>query len=246
MTSEMGLCVNSLFAVCQPSCPSNLTSAGDAENVYDPHHPARSWRAYETVAFGYFCLPDPSTHLSLDGDAIEPSNPGVRFAKEFFSDVYVAAGPIGLAAFPGAVLFGFAYLTLMRCSCIMGCLVWGSVLLVFGMLGGLGYLALENAAAMEEQVDDAVDDGPADNSKTILATRYLGYAMFALAALWACVICYLCKKIQLAMGVIKEACRAVGHMKGVVLFPILQAHYYYYSKLLLLLLKTTTTTTQNY
>ena len=70
--------------------------------------------------------------------------------------------------------------------------------------------------------------------------------MYALAALWACAVCYLCDRIRLAMGVIKEACRAVGHMKGVVLFPILQAHYYYYSKLLLLLLKTTTTTTQNY
>lgn len=43
-----------------------------------------------------------------------------------------------------------------------------------------------------------------------------GYVCYAIAALWLCFLLFMRKRISLAIGVIKEASRAVGYMKVVV------------------------------
>jgi hypothetical protein len=49
-----------------------------------------------------------------------------------------------------------------------------------------------------------------------------GYVCYALAALWLCFLIFIRKRISLAIGVIKEASRAVGYMKVCMLkFKIL-------------------------
>ena len=225
-----GTCAPSLFAICVKHCPgaeANYTMFTNAteivadddgiETVVD-RQSTLEWIAYPTEAWGYYCLPSVEA-IALDGDALSgDSSDMMKWIEELFADLYTARTPIMVSAFPVAVVIGFIYLGLMRLPFIMGIMVWGSVAGVFAMFYGLGAIALDNAKSMA-----AYDDDSADNSNTILATKVIGYTLWGCGALWLCVICFLCKRIMLAMGVIKEGCRAVGDMKAIVLFPLLQA-----------------------
>lgn len=44
--------------------------------------------------------------------------------------------------------------------------------------------------------------------------RYTGYVCYGLAGLWVCLLFFMRKRISMAIGVIKEASRAVGAMKA--------------------------------
>jgi len=57
----------------------------------------------------------------------------------------------------------------------------------------------------------------------ILGARIFSYIFYGLAALLLCMICYLRKQIQLAMGCVEEAAGAVKDMPMIVFFPFLQA-----------------------
>ena len=50
----------------------------------------------------------------------------------------------------------------------------------------------------------------------------MGNFFLALTALWACIICCVRKKIALAIGITKEAARALAAMSSLILFPVIQ------------------------
>lgn len=54
------------------------------------------------------------------------------------------------------------------------------------------------------------------------AHRYAGYSCYGVAGLWLVLLIFLRKRISLAINVIKEASRAVGAMKALIFYPIIQ------------------------
>ena len=51
---------------------------------------------------------------------------------------------------------------------------------------------------------------------------FTGYAFAFLGALWFCIICCLRKRIVLAIGIVKEACKAVARMPVITVYPVFQ------------------------
>ena len=54
------------------------------------------------------------------------------------------------------------------------------------------------------------------------ALQYVGYGMFGLAGIWFLLICFLRKRIQLALAVVQEAAKAIQAMTLIILFPVMQ------------------------
>jgi len=51
---------------------------------------------------------------------------------------------------------------------------------------------------------------------------YFGYVGFAAAGIWFLLMCYLRSRIQLALGVVKEAAKSIAAMPVIILFPVIQ------------------------
>lgn len=51
---------------------------------------------------------------------------------------------------------------------------------------------------------------------------YVAYAFAGVGAIWVCVICCLRKRIILAIGIVKEACKAVARMPIITAYPVFQ------------------------
>lgn len=112
-------------------------------------------------------------------------------------------------------LVGFIYLRLLRVSGVLFTIVWGLIAAIFlcifipGML-----LVFVTAPAWRRK-------GVHDES-AIQAIEILGYIILTIAGLYACLICCLRKRIMLALGITKEAARAVATMPIFTAFPLLQ------------------------
>lgn len=141
----------------------------------------------------------------------------VSYLSEFYGDVVTARAYIFGIGFGAALILGFLWTFVLRTPGLIYCSVWVVNLLVWAFLGALG-------AFMYLFAEDWKDDVPqTHSSREIWAAKGLGIFFLVLCFLWFCMLIFLRKQINLAIGLVKEAARAVVAMPLMVLYPFLQA-----------------------
>jgi choline transporter-like protein 2/4/5 len=82
------------------------------------------------------------------------------------------------------------------------------------VLAYLAYIALENAKTVK-------DSKPSEaNTSSVVAQEVMAYVLIGLTAIYLCLLCYLHRRINLAIALLREASRALAKMKTMILVPI--------------------------
>mmetsp|Transcript_29167 Transcript_29167/g.93367 ORF Transcript_29167/g.93367 Transcript_29167/m.93367 type:complete len:523 (-) Transcript_29167:1786-3354(-) len=140
-----------------------------------------------------------------------------EYLEQFLGDVYTARGIIFGVGIGVSVVMGFIYLFFLRMPGVLSIMVWSivfSILVIFLAGGGLVYT--------EYQKWDE-EDPKTHSQAEIDALQYVSYACFICAALYACLVLVMRKRIILSIGVVKEAARSLAYMPALIAFPVVQA-----------------------
>eukprot|EP00937_MAST-01D_sp_MAST-1D-sp2_P001261 g1261.t1 len=196
---------NPNFVLCMYACPATY-----ADQVCD-YTGGNCWPSVKTTAVGSYCVPDAASAAAAS--QLNSTGVSVSDFSKAMSDVGKAQGPILGFGFGVAVFMGFVILRLLRVPAILSLLVWGMILGVGVALGLTGVFMITQAGKEEEANKPA---------SSVDALKGVGYFFFALTAIYGLLILYLRNRIKLAIGVVKEAARAVGSTPALIFMPVLQ------------------------
>ncbi|KAJ8608720.1 hypothetical protein CTAYLR_009661 [Chrysophaeum taylorii] len=137
--------------------------------------------------------------------------------EKVYGDVFVAWPYIIGVGVGGAILVGFVYTFLLRIPGVLALIIWGLLAAVFlTLLAGAAFCYTTSQRWADE-------NKPRTHTKTQAdGMLYTSYVLAALAGLWFCCICCLRKRIMLAIGIVKEAAKALATMPLLVFFPMVQ------------------------
>jgi hypothetical protein len=137
--------------------------------------------------------------------------------SEFYADIYTARKYVFGCGFGLSLGVSFVYIFLMRLPLILSALIWTSILATITVFFATGYYAYKLAEDWDDQ------DPRVQSNRSINLTRGAAIVMVCIgAALMLLGVC-LRRQIQLAIGSVKEAGRAVNRMPLLLLVPVLQA-----------------------
>jgi choline transporter-like protein 2/4/5 len=150
---------------------------------------------------------------SLFGYSAEDSP---NWVSNFFSSLWVLRGYIFGFGIGVAVFFAFVYLYLLRIPGLLAIIIWTILLSVFVLFCVASFLLWDLAKQWNE--------ADSDRSDTEVQGMYVvSYIGFAVTGLYACLLLVMRKRIMLAIGIVKEAARALGAMPALLFLPIVQA-----------------------
>eukprot|EP00753_Platysulcus_tardus_P022702 PLAT9918.1.p2 GENE.PLAT9918.1~~PLAT9918.1.p2 ORF type:complete len:637 (+),score=345.23 PLAT9918.1:74-1912(+) len=192
------------YTICVGRCPSQV---GTAVCSGWPQAKCKAgsnttFLSYPTNATRGYCLP------AAGSAAIQKLLDSNVFGR-LVGDLGSAWGVILGSAFI-AVAIGFVWLAAIKYAA--GPLVWGTVFLILALLGAGGYL-LDSRAKQE-------DTQAAKSTTNRDLLQYGAYALWAACGVVALLVCCLRRRIQLAIGIMKEATVALGDMKKLLLLPL--------------------------
>ena len=137
--------------------------------------------------------------------------------EKVYGDIFTTWPFIIGVGIGGAILVGFLYTMLLRIPGLLALIVWSllfGIFLVF-ILGGFFCYSTSKKWNNENK--------PRTHSKTQAdGMLYTSYVLFVFGGLWGCFICCMRKRIMLAIGIVKEAAKALAAMPMLVLFPFVQ------------------------
>mmetsp|Transcript_44743 Transcript_44743/g.140297 ORF Transcript_44743/g.140297 Transcript_44743/m.140297 type:complete len:636 (-) Transcript_44743:141-2048(-) len=247
-TSKLMYVNTDLAGVCRSSCPDgddvpdSLSDPDDLSSVstsltYAEVVAGTDWGAYTTcieftgsytlssAVTNNFCFPDYESRSILnrciytDEDIYSfifgSGDFGLDYFLEFYADLYTARAIIFGFGFPVTVVLGFLFLFLLRIPGILPIVIWGSVFGGAAMLFALGIYSASKA-------DEWDEEGGVPDYQVGLAKAF-GYIFAICTIIYVCLCVYLRSRIALAIGLLKEAARAVASMPVLVFFPVIQA-----------------------
>jgi len=142
---------------------------------------------------------------------------GYNIWSNLYSDLWVARYYILGLGFGAPLGIGFIYSFFLRIPLVLPFMVWFSVVATIAIVFGGAYYAGELAAQWKNA------DPPMFTEDNIKIAQYGSYALYAFGALLVVVFLLMRKRIQLAMGCVKEASRAILRFPLIILFPVFQA-----------------------
>jgi choline transporter-like protein 2/4/5 len=137
------------------------------------------------------------------------------WTQGFFADLFQMRGYIFGFGIGVALLFAFGYLYFLRIPGILFVIIWTLLLSVLVILI-VGSLLLWNLGNTWKE------DGNHTNSE-IQTIKVFSYIGFGLCILYVCFLLVMRKRIQLAIGIVKEAARSLAAMPVLIFLPVLQA-----------------------
>lgn len=135
--------------------------------------------------------------------------------SKFLGDVINLSGYIGGFGLGMATGASFLYLYLLRIPGLLPVLVWGVVIGVFACLLVGSFLLWDLAKSW---ANDGVHSDP-----EVLTMKIFAYFGWGVCGLYFCLIVVLRKRLSLAIGVVKQASRALANMPTLLALPLLQA-----------------------
>ena len=150
------------------------------------------------------------TIIGSSGDSLD-------YAMEFLSDVYTARAAIFGFGFPVTVVLGFLFLYLLRMPGLLPVIIWGAV------GSGAVFLIAMGAYSAAKAEEWAEQDPKEKEDYQIKMAEYMGYIFCILTFLYVCACIYLRSRVALAIGLLKEAARAIATMPALIFFPLIQA-----------------------
>ncbi len=103
---------------------------------------------------------------------------------------------------------------MMRIPGVLPVMVWASILATIGIFFFGGYYAGKTATEWE------VEEPKVYTDQEIMIATYAGYGMYAVGGLLVLLFLFMRKRIQLAMGCVKEASKAMLQMPLIIFFPV--------------------------
>ena len=178
------------------------------------------------------CLPDYSTEeasiaaaavASSSGTTISSSSMVYQTASEqgtgwfntFLADFWWLRGYIFGFGIGITVALAFGYLYFLRIPGLLFTILWGIILSIFILLLVSSWLLWSLANTW------SADGNHSDVEVTTM--RVFAYFGMAVTILYFCLIVVLRKRVQLAIGVVKQAARALSAMPSILFLPIVQA-----------------------
>jgi len=142
---------------------------------------------------------------------------GYNIWSNLYGDLWVARYYILGLGFGTPLVVGFVYSLFLRIPLVLPFMVWFSVVATIAIVFGGAYYAGELATEWKNA------DPPMYTDDNIKIARYGSYALYAFGGLLAIVFLFMRKRIQLAMGCVKEASKAILRLPLIILFPVIQA-----------------------
>lgn len=152
----------------------------------------------------------------LDTDAIplEYSSDAQSYLTSFFITMWYLRGYIFGFGLGISVLVAFIYLYLLRIPGLLFWIIWSILLSVFALL-------LVGALLLREKAMDWQDDD--DRTKSEVTSMFvISYILLAICGLYLCFLVVMRKRINLAIGIVKEAARALAAMPMILALPLVQ------------------------
>lgn len=225
--------------ICEYNKQAKIDELMDGDSTDQTEGIAKAWGfvaeyvcmpKIKTTEYIGYCIPDAATSAidtaiaEESGDALGSSlNVTVNsdasdkdIWDKFQADMFTGAGVIFGFGLGVTALLGFVYLYILR---IPGCLFT----LVWGIIAAIEALVLLPGLILYGDVYPTWKDDSNKSDAEANMILYLAYLLLALAAIWACVVCCLRRRIMLALGITQEAARAVNSMQFLIAFPVLQA-----------------------
>jgi hypothetical protein len=142
------------------------------------------------------------------------ANNGMSWFNTFVANVCYLRGYIFGFGIGIATVLSFLYLYVIRIPGLLFSVIWGMIIsiMIFLFVGSWLLWSLANSWA---------DDG-VHSSKEIICMRVFAYFGIIGTFLYVCVILVLRSRIQLAIGVVKQASRAITTMPVIMVLPVLQ------------------------
>jgi Plasma-membrane choline transporter len=110
-----------------------------------------------------------------------------------------------------------AYVGALRLPFLLNSVIWGSIFATIFIVLGTAFYLYWLAQYWDNQVPQKWPE------ESIVATKFLSYGLFILGAILILLMICLRKQIQLAIGCVKEAGKAVTSMPAILLVPCVQA-----------------------
>lgn len=137
------------------------------------------------------------------------------YLSDFIGDLYYLRAYVFGFGLGVAVFFSFMYLYLMRIPGLLSIIIWTLLIFVFVLIT-VGAVLLFNLAQTWE--NEGLKSGT-----EILLMRGFAFGLFGVAGIYACLLYVMRKRIVLAVGVVKEASKALASMPALLAVPIWQA-----------------------
>eukprot|EP00656_Telonema_subtile_P006724 TRINITY_DN1312_c0_g1_i1.p1 TRINITY_DN1312_c0_g1~~TRINITY_DN1312_c0_g1_i1.p1 ORF type:complete len:678 (-),score=174.63 TRINITY_DN1312_c0_g1_i1:222-2255(-) len=166
----------------------------------------------------FICIPDDISSFGADATsaASDLLNGFAEKIKSVVADLIAGWWILAIAA-GGSLIISFIWIQLLKycAGCFVWTVIWGSVLITAGVSFMCWYLY--------DFYNSEYDKYSLDNDQILSYTFLSLCAIFGVFAfILLCLVVCLCKKIRIAIGIVKEACEAVTSMPLIVLYPLCQ------------------------
>ncbi|EQC41675.1 hypothetical protein SDRG_01633 [Saprolegnia diclina VS20] len=158
----------------------------------------------------------------------------VAMIGRFVGDIQKTYAPVLLICGVGSLVLGWLFLFFMRCCA--GCVIWLTLFIVQVVLAGLslffllkgGIIYSSDISALTTQIN-AIPSGESLSASLSVADSnikvYQAAAVISivLTVVMLLIVCFMRKRIQIAIGIIREASRTIQCMPLLVCFPVVPA-----------------------
>lgn len=142
---------------------------------------------------------------------------GYNFYSNLYGDLWTSRYYILGIGFGVSLVLGFIYAFMLRIPGVLAFMVWASVFMSIAIFFVAGWYAGETAKQW------AAADPPSFTEDEIKAATYGSYVLYGIGGLLVLLFLFMRKRIQLAMGCVKETSKAIITMPIIILFPVIQA-----------------------
>lgn len=171
------------------------------------------------------CIPDTNvddaaqsyantTGSSLSADAVYSTAGDSEWYVTFVGSLWDLRGYIFGFGLGVSVAVSFAYLYLLRLPGLLFGVIWGAI-------GTIAVCLFVGSWMLWALAIDWEDNGSSDTE--VITMKVFSYIGIAATIIYVCIILVLRKRIMLAIGIIKQASRAMTSMPLIVLLPVVQA-----------------------
>lgn len=141
---------------------------------------------------------------------------GYNLWHNLFGDLWTTRYFILGLGFGAPLVVGFFYAFMMRIPCVLPVVVWASIFATIGIFFAAAWYAGETASQW------SAEDPQTYTDDEIKVATYASYVLYACGGLLMLLFLFMRKRIQLAMGCVKETSKAVMKMPLIILCPVLQ------------------------
>ena len=201
---------------------------------YPDNSPIASWHAtgvHRGLGFAYYaadtyelfwrCYLTAEAQLAIQNQTkseavLDIPNPQ-EILLTLYSDVWQTKDIVFGFGFGVAFGVSFVYIFLMRLPLLLSIMIWGSIGLTWTCFGAASYFSWTTAKLYESQTPQSVST---EWINALYATSVIAAIILAILMM---ITCCLRQQIQMSIGCVKEAARAINRIPIILLVPVLQS-----------------------